>query len=209
MDSINWKQYLDDVANLDILEALEEQIDKFKDAVQAAVAKLCEPLQVMPAETQLLFRKQRLYSAHHKQCIIQTVPYVLKILPRAHVSKVLKRNVRTILSLGRHFTLNLNWARQWTPFINGCRNTLLALGRPLERAYEEGNLRHLLGDYNPVPNDEAAEQGVLRHATAHASTSRLRQYVPPQCAPSAFTPHFSLRNAHLEASTSTSCGSSQ
>ena len=49
MDSINWKQYLDDVANLDILEALEEQIDKFKDAVQAAVAKLCEPLQVMPS----------------------------------------------------------------------------------------------------------------------------------------------------------------
>ena len=49
MDCINWKQYLDDVANLDILEALEEQIDKFKDAVQAAVAKLCEPLQVMPS----------------------------------------------------------------------------------------------------------------------------------------------------------------
>ena len=155
MDSINWKKYLDEVTNLDVLEALETQIDKFRDAVQAAVAKLCKPFETMPSDTQLLYQKQPCGDAERKSRIVQTVPYILKILPRAHVSKTLKKNVRTILSLDTYFTTNLGWAGQWGAFRDGCRNTLLALGQPLERAYEEGNLRQLLGDFNPVP--EAAE----------------------------------------------------
>ena len=207
MDSINWKKYLDEVTNLDVLEALETQIDKFRDAVQAAVAKLCKPFETMPSDTQLLYQKQPCGDAERKSRIVQTVPYILKILPRAHVSKTLKKNVRTILSLDTYFTTNLGWAGQWGAFRDGCRNTLLALGQPLERAYEEGNLRQLLGDFNPVPeadesdpNEGADKPGPYPPTTATAMpSSRLRQYIPPQCQASAFTTHVSLHNANLEA----------
>ena len=215
MRCVNWRDYfaaIVGVNNLDTLENLENEVDRLKDALRDTIAALCRELEKMPPDAVALCEKQ-LYDddPQHKDAIVATVPYVLSILPRAHVSKRLKKNIRTILGLGSFFTTNLEWAGQWKTLRDGCRQILRTLGKPLEEAYQREKLRDLLGDYNPVPetsadNDDDVSGEITATATAtsppiaHATGgTRLRQFIPPQCQPSAFTPRFSVKNAELEA----------
>ena len=71
-------------------------------------------------------------SENHKDLIVQTVPYLIDILPLVHMSRRLKANARQLLGLSTEFTENLNWANQFRPLQHGCREHLRAMGHMTE-----------------------------------------------------------------------------
>jgi ankyrin repeat protein len=157
-----------------------------RDALRAALGSLETEIEhrfrdgvgTLPAEAQSLCDGVFGGDDEHRKRLIQaTAEYVVRAAPYAHVSKLVKGNVRRVLGLGHTFTTNLVWAGAWDDLQSGIRAHMQKLGRPLERMFRELHLAHHLGGYDPqVPADSAA-----------FAAEDLVQLVPAACAAEHFS----------------------
>ena len=218
MSVVDWNNYFTSVGTdnkLELLESLDVEVERLRGSLRQSLLQLWRQLEEMPPEVQIVCDKR---GAQSKAEMKATVPYILKILPRVHANKRLKRNVRLILGLGNCFSLNLFWAGMWHPLMDGCGRVLRRLGEPLEHLYKRDDLRQRLGDFEPALHSNTTTVTTTTTTTSamrdHTTTARaqgvaekpiekvpslLKQYIPPQCGPSAFTHHFSIANEELEA----------
>ena len=210
-DQFDWTTFLSR-ASLDELDRVGGVMDKIRDKIEATTKTKCKSMQKVPRATKrLIDRVVAPGNTSFQQCVEETVPYVLKILPRAHIDRTLKHTIRQILGANT-FTLNLSFTEQWTPFIEGCRNRLRRIGEPLERFFEQEQLAAKLGNY--APNVPHSAPPIVMATTATAATitattgdasgdynkydGLAQQFVPPQCAPTQFSRIYSKNNEELE-----------
>ena len=126
-------------------------------------------------------------SDRHKQLIKATVPYVVDIARHAHVSPLLKANLRRLLGLGPAFTLNLGWAGAWDDLQRGCSEHMRALGDQLNTLFTTQDLRTQLGTYDPLGDGgDGSQAAASPKASSSSPPPHLVQYIPAQCAPEKF-----------------------
>ena len=212
LGDFDWNTFLA-TANLDDLETFNAAVDKLRDALRESIAMKCKPLERLPPPAQAICDRTILDDnpAAKKQHIVETVKYVVSILPRAHISKRLKTNIRRILGT-QGFTTNLGWAKQWDTFMRQNKQNLITLGEPLEAFYNQQRLFETLGNYNPplvalsVPNNTLSPSANNNSTTATAvadeaqttDSGTTRQVVPPQCSSDKFDEGDYLSNLERE-----------
>ena len=154
------------------------------------VRQVEEELGALPAEAQKL-RDTKEYrpgaiNDDHKQLIVATAQYVVRAAPYAHVSNLVKSNVRQLLGLGLQFTHNLGWAGMWDYLQMGLRSHLRMLGARMDDVFCKMDLEHRLGGYDPQLPDgggggEAASPPAMMTAGASPCAAELPQFVPAAC----------------------------
>ena len=198
----NWYSFFADTS-LDDLETFNAALDNVKDALRETIAAKARQLEELPECAQLLCDSIVGDDATHEKRIVDTVKYVVEILPCAHVSARLKSNVRRILGAGSYFTTNLGWARQWDTLRAQCKKSLMALGLPLELLFKQENLRDRLGCYTPPLSSMSVADTNSHTATAtndgHSTdTTTALQLIPSQCSGDQFQEDAYLTNLELE-----------
>ena len=192
LGNFNWNLFFAQ-ASLDDLETFHDIVDKVQDALREHTTNKCKLLEVLSNEVQLICNDKAsdLPDERFRQCITVAAKYVVKILPRVHISKRLKTTVRRILGSGSQFTRNLGWADQWDTFMAECREKLTELGQPLKTFFLQQQLLQKLGTYEP-PLAGGGVSGSSSTATATTTApvgnESVLQLIPQQqCGPVQFS----------------------
>ena len=113
----------------------------------------------------------------HDVKINEGAQYLLKLLPHAHSSKLVKKRIRQLLGLGWYFPENLMGAGAWDGLKAGCAKLVDDIGSELEvREFNGKDLAAVLGQCSPK----------IRGGPENANAIVRQSVIPSQCGPSRF-----------------------